>query len=483
MNRWICAAAACIFCFLLTAATAGGAATAVYTTKAPAYEMMLVTDNGGVGVDQESVHFDFSSFSTQDASFSSQITADYQMSNRSGEEKTVSVALPVVTDLLSLQEKEISFQVNGQEHYYSLFAGDTTEQFDGSLNSLINSLNYAQTQGMDLKSDAFWNEGDAYAVTVQPRDNSFELVVTMNVDLQKCKLVYYGFRACQYDGIRTVRLSATISKDHSVPLGFAVWGEKSGRSQPVISYYTDAKKTTSLPDQGAFFTEQQTDLSRLIWDAIKQYSNANPDNFSDNFSLKSFYSSPQPYKLVASMIDEALEKENCISLEQNISACYSMERLVFLFYTFPFEKGETKQVSLQYETEGTIDQRSTAQPLYHYEYKMETANKWPFFDQLSLSITPPADAPYVIESDPSFTKQEDGSYLAELSSVPKEDVVFSIHASETISNIKGPNGNSFSVSKIVLYLFLILLGVSIVHFVILILKGRSRKMKHHKNDS
>lgn len=475
MNRWICAVIGCVLCLSLTATAANGAATNVYTTKAPAYELLLTTENSAVGVTRETVRFDFPSFEEDGASSAAKITAEYQLSNPVGEATSVSVALPIVTDFRSAHDNKVSLQADGKTLDYSLVLGDTAEYGESSVASyLMDSYRKAIFRATEFSSAAFQEEADVYAVTVQPQEDSFELVVTMNVDLQKNQLVYYGFRACQYDGNRTVRLSATIGKD-SVPLGFAVWGDESSRSQPVFSYYTDVNWTTSLSDLGAFFTQRQADLPQLIRWALKQYPFTNSESALDDRTVA--LDSPQAYDLVAPVIDEALTKEGVASLDQSISTCLSTERIAFYCYTLPFSGGEIKQVSLQYEIEGTMDQRSTDEPLYRYEYEMESANQWPFYGGLTLVVAPPARAPYVVDSEPSLTEQGDGSYQVFLTGIPEDAVTFSLHASEAGSAGRVENSRRFSIAKIVVYIFLFLLAASMIHLVIFMLRNKYKRAK------
>ncbi len=481
MMKWICAAALVLSCVFITAASVPAGATPVYTDEPPSYEMLLVSGSG-VAVEESNLTFDFSEDTSGDAIPGATVTAEYRVANQQDADKSLLLALPVVTDLISLTKNEPTLTVDGFAAAHALLLGSAAEWAVGGgqdggtsqLEALKQAYQEAANLSYSAQDNAFYQSARLYALTAPAQADSYELVVTMNIDLQKSQLIYYGFRSYQYDGIRTVRLSATVQKGSDVNLGFAVWDNGADVSVPVISYYADTNQANPLPDQGAFFTEQPAVMRELIGGALMRYVyTLGPEDILP----PGFAKSQQLYDLAMREVDQAFSRGHSVNLDACITACFTLERFAFYCYRVAFPANAVQDLVVQYTAEGSMDRRSTQNPVYSYQYLTGAVKSWPIFGNWNATVIPPGQAPYVVRSAPELTAQDDSSYRASLLEPPSESLSFSLYADQTVvvsAPKKGTILSGVSLYQLALGLLFLLVAFSLVLILVLMVRNHKR---------
>jgi len=74
------------------------------------------------------------------------------------------------------------------------------------------------------------------------------------------------------------------------------------------------------------------------------------------------------------------------------------KRIFSIIYTVGFPANSEKEMSVSYNTSGTMDARETVKPLYSFDYILNPAKSWSDFKNLKVKIITPEEVPYVAES-------------------------------------------------------------------------------------
>ncbi|MPN37686.1 hypothetical protein SDC9_185206 [bioreactor metagenome] len=153
------------------------------------------------------------------------------------------------------------------------------------------------------------------------------------------------------------------------------------------------------------------------------------------------------------------------------------ERIITLVYDVEFPSSSVRNVSVTYNTKGTMDKRNTVKPQYSFDYILNPAKNWSSFNNLNIKIITPQAAPYIIDSSVEFTKEEGNIYTTVFEKLPEEELSFTLYPNEKITLLDRVNGR---INRSFGYFAPIIIGIIGIVMVIVIV-AITRKIKRMKN--
>lgn len=122
------------------------------------------------------------------------------------------------------------------------------------------------------------------------------------------------------------------------------------------------------------------------------------------------------------------------TLDEGFSALHE-DRIITLVYQVEFLPRSTRNVSVGYLTDGTMDRRETVSPKYSYTYLLSPAKSWADFGSLDIQVITPREAPYMIESSLDLSMDGENRYSARFDSLPKSELTFTLYEKEAVTLI------------------------------------------------
>lgn len=260
----------------------------------PVFPLTTMDDASGITV-QRDITFDFAPWSSVQYSTDIIVTDAYTLTNSTGEDKTLSVLYPFVSNLREVDERLPALTAGGEELNTPLYMGPYSGGFEGvmgpdgpseeqlnldQLNSweeykaLLKSGDYAEKTLADFPdlsgvsvivyelSDAWGDSGNKNA------PNPF-LRVTFGLDYAKTTVLSYGFNGGLYD-----REKGVMGKGFSIPEpGEPDYGESyflivlgdDIENMKIEGYVTGGWDTkTKLDDFGVTVDRYETDLDTIL---------------------------------------------------------------------------------------------------------------------------------------------------------------------------------------------------------------------------
>jgi hypothetical protein len=129
--------------------------------------------------------------------------------------------------------------------------------------------------------------------------------------------------------------------------------------------------------------------------------------------------------LLSYQLDDFLQSEQRILEIQDV---FENPRCFLLVYdVLLLGGGVDNEITVNYEMEGDYNSFSA---ITRYDYYTKPAKNWASFQNLTVTVIPSESAPYLLDSNYDFQKQEDGSYRVFLETLPDQDLHFSISKTE-----------------------------------------------------
>jgi hypothetical protein len=404
--------------------------TAVFANSGPVFwrgypssEVLSVEDNSPIVVQNENLIFDFSSVDNVSYTISGKVTATYNMINPTDELQSVQMAFPFVSSLKNIQMGDISVIVNGNSLHYDIYAGDVVDtygnpwqeekdaktEFANIVSTISDKLYQAETFAEDEK-------GRLYTIKVTPTtDERINFAVDFNSDSKKTKVIASGFNRYHCEDEKT---SIASWCREPKTLEIYVLGEDIDLK---VEAFTDGQLKEKTDKFDYQVSTQEVEVKPYLMDYIIE--NSARDSMVDTIQL---------YNLYAKALDKYFKGNLGYTSQNDLRALEQYERIFTIIYTVEFPNNSEKEVSVSYNTSGTMDARDTAKPLYSFDYILNPAKSWSDFKKLNVEIITPEEVPYVAESSIELVKVEDQVYRVSIEGLPEDDLSFSLYAEEEV---------------------------------------------------
>ncbi len=410
-----------ILFFMMVLANSGP----VFWQGYPSSEVMSIEENSPIIVKNENLVFDFSDNDDSHYTISGKVTAAYDMVNPTNESLSVNMAFPFVGVMEKLSGDDIVITADGSTIPYTIYAGDVVNNHGSPRDDEKGaSFEFADILGnitdIPYKAESFREneKGKLYTLHVRPTtDQRINLAVDFRLDHRKTKVLTRGFNRYEREAEKTRVASWCYEPE---VLEIYVLGEDIDLN---INAYSDGElsKKTDLFDCRSF--KQEVDLRTYLMSYIEKETDIDNSVISD----------AQLYNLYAEALDRYFTKHMGFCSEHDLMAQRNYERIFTLVYTVEFPPEEEKEVSVTYNTSGTMDMRETSKPLYTFDYILNPAENWKDFKNLNINIIPPEKAPYIVRSSIDLIKGEDNIYSAVLADLPEEDLFFTLYEDSEIT--------------------------------------------------
>jgi hypothetical protein len=209
--------------------------------------------------------------------------------------------------------------------------------------------------------------------------------------------------------------------------------------------------------------EKEIDVKTYLLHSMKSNYYADYKHISD----------VQLYNIYAIALDKYFVNNLGFCTVDDVLAESGSVRIITLVYTVDFLPSQDQQVSVSYNTKGTMDKRNTSSPQFLFDYILNPAKNWNSFNNLNIKIITPQEAPYIIDSSINLNKEQSNIYTATLEKLPEEDLSFTLYSKEKITlydKIEGRINRSFG------YFAPIVIGI-IGFFIVVIIFIIARKFK------
>lgn len=435
----------------------------------PSYEMASVDENSPIEVSHESLTFDFLNSEEYSYAVDGIVTAKYQMNNPTAQGQSVQMAFPFVSSIFQFQAEKIAVLVDEEPVPYDLYFGPVAERL-GNLSQeegnsrpefreILESLSGPAYEPAHFSDDT---SGKLYTFTLQPTtEEMIHFAVSFQIDPEEIQVLSYGFSSFSRDGNK-FRIGAGI--DETMTLEIYVMGKDLDFS---MKAYTDGNLKIETDE----FDVEVTGEERLFRDYFSRYIERLQE--WQGYSLLNEQQQQQLYRFYAEALDRSFVYTGGCSSENVLWDQIHQDRILLLMYPVEFPPNSEKSVEVRYNAQGSMDSRKTGKPVYSFEYMLHPAKYWKSFKDLDITIMAPAKAPYLIESNIEFSQVEPGIYKAFLSSLPEEDLVFSLYEKEKITLVDRAYG---AVYKQFRYLTPVVVVGGVVLVIIAVVIGGGKRL-------
>ena len=433
----------------------------------PSSDIMSIEADSPITVKNENLVFDFSDYNDSDYTVSGKVMATYEMVNPTKEAQSVQMAFPFVGTLYSLSPESVVISADNIILPYDMYLGDVVDirgnpryEEEASFD-FANILNTITAEPYIAESFEESEKGKLYTIEVKPNTNQIVNIV-INFSGNKTKVLSNGFNGYERNN---ERIKITASCDKPVTLEVFVLGEDIGLFTNTYTAGEPKGKTDLLTCQTSM---QEVEFKPYFMDYIKKHTNA---------SNKSMIFDTQLYNLYAEALDRCFKVNMGYSSEYDLMAQGDYKRIMTLVYTVEFLKNSEKEISVSYNTSGTMDKTKTVDPLYTFDYILNPAKNWKDFKNLNIEIITPQEAPYIVKSSVDLIKGENKVYTATLAALPEEDLSFTLYADKKITLLDKTVGNlqnsfGYFTPFVIGAVVILIIGIIIV---VIILKRKKNK--------
>lgn len=399
----------------------------------PSSDIMSIDAASPITVKNENLLFDFSDDTGSGSTISGKVTATYSMANPTNEPQSVQMAFPFVGTLYNLSPESVVISADDIILPYDIYFGDVVDtrgnpryEKEASFD-FANILNTITAEPYIAESFEENEKGKLYTIEVKPTtDQGIEISINFDLNGKKTKVLTNGFNGYERNNDST---KITAWCDKPMTLEILVLGED-------INLYTSAFTIEDLREKTDLFTYQistkEVELKPYLIDYIKK-------NTKDRNGRITF--DTQLYNLYAKALDKYFRINMGYSSEHDLMEQGDYKRIMTLVYTAQFPKNSEKEISVSYNTSGTMDKTETVDPLYTFDYILNPAKNWSDFKNLNIEIITPKEAPYIVKSSVDLIKGENKVYTAALAALPEEDLSFTLYADDKITLLDKTVGN------------------------------------------
>lgn len=435
----------------------------------PSSDIMAIDKNSPISVEGEHLTFNFSHENLDYYSIEAKVTAEYIMNNPTNETQLVQMAFPFVGRLNNINYDELKITADGKELPYDIYLGNPVKSninsddkekenfdFDKIAKSISNDLYTADKFSAD-------ETGKLYYIEMEPTaDEMVDFTVEFVYNHEKTNVLIKNFNGFSRDENGNVRISSDFNEPQTAEI--FILGEDIDFN---VKGYTIGSSKVETNKFNYEIIEKGVDVKTYVLDYVKNRYGANVQHISDI----------QLYNIYAATLDKYFEQNLGFCSEDDIFAESYMERIITLVYDVEFFPSSVRNVSVTYNTRGTMNKRNTVKPQYSFDYILNPAKNWSSFNNLNIKIITPQAAPYIIDSSIEFTKEEGNIYTAKFEKLPEEDLSFTLYTNEKITLMDRINGR---ISRSFGYFAPIVIGIIGIVMIIVIV-AITRKIKKMKN--
>jgi hypothetical protein len=401
--------------------------------NAPSFSVTALKSSP-VTVEREDLTFDFSNSKNVGFSPQAQVTASYEMRNPTAAGLTVQMAFPLISSLGDLSAPP-EITLDGKNVAYRILSGpvalktdNTTHHYfnaDGSLN-VKNLPSFEQILKIVQEGSGvpqrLKGSGKRYDISTSGRQ--CEIAVDVSLDPKSTALISAGFNGFRNNG-GSIRL--TGQTDGIRPVSVLIVG-KDGKDFKIT--YTDSNSKKVLPgDVGNVLISQQNIDG--FFDQLVEQHRGHPDPSSPE-SRQGIRAALEKYA------DEKIAGGQTVIGDADIYDFYNTSRFFVLAYEVPFAANASSNVIVSYPMSGAMNASVASKPVYSYGYLLNPAKGWAGFQDLTVTVIPPGQSPYVIKSSLPFARAENGSYSAKLGTLPSQDITFTLYDKPQIAPYDKP---------------------------------------------
>lgn len=417
-------------------------------------EILIIDENPQISVEKEDLLFDFTEEIYNDYSLSARVRAKYTMANGSENSERVQMAFPLISTMsrfnpedidIRVEDKPIDFQVYlGDMLYYKSHRDEEDTQFDFSsiARSITNSEYIPKNYDLNDKGKLH-----TYKV-VSNGEKGFSVALAFENEENKSRIITSGFNGYQMIDDLESYVSRNVIEEE---LELFVIGEDANLQ---FKAYSDVDLENEIDDYTLDISIEEISLRDYIEGAVEIFNEKVPylDRLGDN----------QIFNLFTKQLDESIG-QNVVNLEKEAFIYIdSMDMFIVLVYDVDFPSLSSQDVSVSYNSIGTMDMMDTVEPIYTFAYILNPAKNWASFNDLNIEVRPPSSNPYIIDSSLELSRKEDGSYMGNFKTLPEEDLFFSLYYNEEITRMDKIRGyikrNSYALIPLLASLVGIFIG-------------------------
>ncbi|QAT48501.1 hypothetical protein EQM14_01190 [Caproiciproducens sp. NJN-50] len=406
-----------------------------------------------VAVTGEDLSFDFSSQERSDYSPLAKASARYEMKNPSSGALNVQMAFPMIASLSDLSRMQgIGIRSDGKDLPFRFSIGEEQSvdsrprayfSDDGTLDSAV-----LPSFGEILKS-ASKPSGTPEALKGQGTLYRFSCagLVRLKVGLKEMG---------QNAAVLTTGVNGYSRTDSGILLD--------GMCEPGAGMSVLAVGDVSRPDVKTYTENGEKELDAEVRTTATEQDAASflREKLKNTEAYRAYPTEEFLSELTAAALRAAgdIAKQGIAFGDGELYDFLAKQRILLLTYEVPFPAGGARQVSVQYPVSGEMNAEKTASPVYSYGYLLDPAKNWARFQNLSVRVVPPKEAPYVVRSSLPMTRSQDGSYTAKFNSLPDGDLTFSLYPSEKLT----PKNGGYHTGRHVLFRAFTLAAVCLLSF-------------------
>jgi hypothetical protein len=447
---------------LLITATVHANSTPVRWVNPPSSVMFSVAEDTPLSITEEQLVFDFSTGSFDDFSRGS-VHATYEMLNTEAKPMISPMVFPLIGSIGALASGSFTLEVDGDPMEMDVLYGPIIElKEDGFVDlgadTILAAFEYEEYEPVHYRKDELihW-----YELEVDSTLEEFDLIIQLDVHPEQ-HIFTLGFNGFEMDDQGSVTLSSWQQQKRQ-PLKFYVSGD------PVTFTYRGEKvvdgKRQATTDFKILAKSGSMEMEPFLLDYIQMSGNHRMST-EEYIQNRAFYLSEW---------DQLLERQ-AFFMEGDVSQIFNVNRLILFVYQVPFEENQAHNVRITYPVKGSMDRSQTVTPLFTYRYLLSPAKHWKSFQNLTITVIPPEEAPYLIDSNLAFSHQSDGSYIAIEEQLPGENLHFTLYEHDKVTASDRVKGFFHRQRYALMFIGLPLLGVFML-LVVGILVKRERKMK------
>jgi hypothetical protein len=370
--------------------------------------------------EHEDLTFDFSGGERGDWSPTAKVTASYTMTNPTNTDVSVTMAFPFVTRFADAEPGLYAVRVDGQDTEYDLYYGNALSEDETELME----LNFADMlSNVTLQAPEGPGEGMVYTIladTSRLPESTERFHLRMKLSSESvCYLDGFNGITSQDDGTAEVNAWIYRNTEDRLPTIFVPGG-------PLLDYSIEAYEShdSETPLEGVSLTVQpNTTGFRTYMKTCLTESGIGI--MADGDFSEGFY-----WALLseANREDHSNRYGNYVFADQLLSSVGYNDRLAMAVYTVEFQKGETKNVTVECALNGIMERPNgylSTNTTYTYTYLSKPAEEWAEFGTLSVTVIPPLNLP-VSSSVPELTEDGTGRWSALLPGLPESNIRFTL---------------------------------------------------------
>ncbi|MBO1265477.1 hypothetical protein J3A84_10580 [Proteiniclasticum sp. SCR006] len=399
----------------------------------PGISMITIDEDSPITVIKEDLHFDFSEEKENDFTRVGKVSARYTMRNTEAESTVSRMVFPFIRNLWNRDEDQVEVLLDGKPVDYEIYYGKEVEEVYSEdqfkekveLEDILESVTGERYVPVNFHYEEV---GHLYRIQLDSdREEDLHVDASFTLSDRDSRLFTRGNNSYGYDNDTNEFVIGTwLGGEHTSMDIFSLDEEM---DIEVKGYASGVEDAPEVKDFTYEIVEEEMSLETYYREFLS----------ADEYISGSVFI-PEDHNIYYEVLDEALERERLVTVD-HISSLLTKPRYVLIAYEVPFEGLEEKEVEVRYAAMGSMDRSETVEPTYTYEYFLHPAKYWKDFQDLTIRVTPSESYPYIIESNLALTREDDGTYIGTFSTLPEEDLRFTLFEKEEITAMDKVKGN------------------------------------------